>query len=44
VCDQKPKVFKIKGDDKKGKKQQGLGDKIADPKQPFKAAAGGPYG
>ena len=43
IDDQQHKVFKIKGDGKKRKNQQGRGNKVADPKQPFKAA-GGPYG
>lgn len=44
IDDQQPKVFKIKGDGKKGKNHQGRGNKVAEPKQPFKAAAAGPYG
>jgi hypothetical protein len=44
IDDQQPKVFKIKGDGKKGKNHQGRGNKVTDPKQPFKAAGVGPYG
>lgn len=43
IDDQQPKVFKIKGDGKKRKNQQGRGNKVADPKQPIKAASVGPY-
>jgi hypothetical protein len=42
IDDQQPKVFKIKGDGKKRKNQQGRGNKVADPKQLFKAASVGP--